>query len=390
MKKITAAILGGFLSILLHANASAQSDEFKYQGNLVFNGQPANGSYDFEFRLFSTFVGGTQIGSTATHTGVQVTNGNFVVSLLFDDGFDGTTRYLDISVRPAGSGSYTALTPRTLIGTTPYAMRSTYALVAQSAVSAETAVSAQTAAFAENAGSAITAGSADVATNATNAGTASNALALGGLAPNQYVLTNDPRLTDTRPPAPGSTNYIHNGTTQQPASNFNISGNGLIGGNLTVGGNISVASSTRYFAIPGGAFQPLNSNMAFAKDFFVEGTGTIGSAANFIAHLNLPHGATVTSFTVFAIDENGSEDMIVEIMRHSTSSLVNNTTIASIITSGSSSNPREFSDTSITNPVVDNQNFLYSIRANWTVPSVGTDMLLMGVRVTYVVNNPLP
>ncbi|MDM7921572.1 MAG: hypothetical protein QUS14_04660, partial [Pyrinomonadaceae bacterium] len=139
MKKITAAILGVFLSLLLHAGASAQSDEFTYQGNLVFNGQPANGSYDFEFRLFSSFVGGTQIGTTQTHKGIQVTNGNVVVSLLFEDGFDGSTRYLDISVRPAGSGSYAALTPRTFIATTPYAMRSTNAFQAANATTAETA-----------------------------------------------------------------------------------------------------------------------------------------------------------------------------------------------------------------------------------------------------------
>ncbi|MEO8041472.1 MAG: hypothetical protein ABI646_02580, partial [Acidobacteriota bacterium] len=49
---------------------------------------------------------------------------------------------------------------------------------------------------------------------------------LGGTLASQYVLTNDPRLSDARAPAAGSTNYIQNTTSVQPAGNFNISGSG--------------------------------------------------------------------------------------------------------------------------------------------------------------------
>ena len=44
-------------------------------------------------------------------------------------------------------------------------------------------------------------------------------------------------------PAPGSPNYIQNGTSQQSSANFNISGNGTLGGNLAA--NV-VSSSTTY------------------------------------------------------------------------------------------------------------------------------------------------
>lgn len=153
------------MMISITLNGYSQSDEFKYQGNLVFNGQPASGNFDFEFRVFSSSVGGTQFGNVEEKNNVQVTNGVFTVSLLFEDTFDGSPRFLEIRVRPAGSGAFTTLTPRELIATTPYAWRSVNAFQAQNAVNAETAA---TATFAENAASALTAGSADVATTAGN------------------------------------------------------------------------------------------------------------------------------------------------------------------------------------------------------------------------------
>lgn len=58
---------------------------------------------------------------------------------------------------------------------------------------------------------------------------------LGGVPADQYVKTDDPRLTDGGPPAPGSNNYVQNTTTQQPDVSFNIGGDGLIGGAVGIG-----------------------------------------------------------------------------------------------------------------------------------------------------------
>ncbi len=76
--------------------------------------------------------------------------------------------------------------------------------------------------------------------NATNAATANNSTQLGGIAANQYVRTTDSRLTDARNPLPGSANYIQNSSSPQPASNFNITGNGTVG-SLNSNGAISFA-----------------------------------------------------------------------------------------------------------------------------------------------------
>src|SRR3989442_4726671 len=161
-----------------------------------------------QFKLYDTAtVGtGTQIGSTITKSTVMVTSGVFTVDLDFgSSAFPGAGRFLGIAVRATGSlNPYTELAPRQPVTSTPYAVRSA---------------------------------------NATAADTATNATQLGGVAANQYVLTSDSRLTDSRSPTPGSSNYIQNTTSAQAGSNFNISGNGTAGGTLTA--NV-VNAATQY------------------------------------------------------------------------------------------------------------------------------------------------
>jgi hypothetical protein len=169
--------LAFLLYLAASTTASAQSSAFTYQGKLTDHGSPADGFYDFEFRLFDAVEGGTQKGTTLTRTGVEVTNGTFSVQLEFAgclDCFDGGARFLEVSVRPAGGGSYPLLTPRQLLTSTPYAIK------------------------------------------------ALDAAQLGGQT---------------------ASGFIQNTTTQQGATNFNISGNGTIGGTLS--GNV-VNAATQY------------------------------------------------------------------------------------------------------------------------------------------------
>lgn len=96
---------------------------FTFQGKLTDGGVPANGLYDFEFKLYDDLNFGEQVGSTITQGDVTVTGGLFTVQLDFGDVFDGTTLFLDIGVRPGASvGAYTALTPRQPLSPTPYAI----------------------------------------------------------------------------------------------------------------------------------------------------------------------------------------------------------------------------------------------------------------------------
>jgi hypothetical protein len=173
-KSIAYQLLASISLLALIAGAAlAQASSFTYQGRLTESTKPADGLYDMQFKLFDTpTVGtGTQQGATITNSTVQVTNAVFAVELDFGAGvFDGSPRFLEISVRSTGSPDpYTVLAPRQPISATPYAIRSA---------------------------------------------TAANAILLGGVA---------------------AGGFIQNGTTQQPGTSFNISGDGTLAGTLSAG-----------------------------------------------------------------------------------------------------------------------------------------------------------
>ncbi len=186
----------------------AQSTVFTYQGKLTDASLPANGNYDFEFKLFDTAtVGtGTQQGATVTKDAVAVTAGIITVQLDFGAGvFSGPPRFLEIGVRQAGSpNTYTLLVPRQPVTSTPYAVRSLNSSVADTLSSA--CVGCVT---------------------STQVGSVAGSTVTG-------------QIPTASLPA-GSGNYVQNTTSPQAASNFNISGNGTAGGTLT--GNIVNATT---------------------------------------------------------------------------------------------------------------------------------------------------
>lgn len=96
---------------------------FSYQGSLLDGGNPANGQYDFTFRLFDAPLGGAQVSSPITLTSQPVSDGLFTVSLDFgSSAFQGDARWLETGVRPSGGGGFTILTPRQPLTPAPYAL----------------------------------------------------------------------------------------------------------------------------------------------------------------------------------------------------------------------------------------------------------------------------
>ena len=167
------------LALLLASVAQAQTTVFSYQGRLTDAGNPANGNYDLQYKLFDALSGGTQQGSTAVRHPVAVSAGVFNVTLDFGQTFFAARapRFLEIGVRPAGSvNPYTVLSPRQPVNSTRYAIQ------------------------------------------------ALNAQQLGGVEATSFLTT-----------GAAETNFIRNTTTTQANTNFNISGSGTIGGNLGVG-----------------------------------------------------------------------------------------------------------------------------------------------------------
>jgi formylglycine-generating enzyme required for sulfatase activity len=105
--------------------ASAQSTAFTYQGHLMDGGASANGNYDIQFTLKNALTLGATVGTPQAVSPVAAVNGIFTVTLDFGSApFDGSDRWVELGVRPAGSvAAYTVLAPRQRLTATPYALR---------------------------------------------------------------------------------------------------------------------------------------------------------------------------------------------------------------------------------------------------------------------------
>ena len=104
------------------STAHAQGSAFTYQGRLNNNAAPANGSYDFRFRLASDPNGNTYVGSPVQATGVSVSNGLFLATLDFGGAFTGGNYWLEVDVKTNSAVGYTVLSPLQGVTPTPYAV----------------------------------------------------------------------------------------------------------------------------------------------------------------------------------------------------------------------------------------------------------------------------
>jgi hypothetical protein len=195
-KNLINAIFTAIVLIAVTGSAVAQNQEsiipetqaaqsMTYQGRLLNAGSPANGNYDFEFKI--TNASGTVL-QTIEALGVPVVNGIFTARFLVSISTFAANggENLSVGVRQLPTDPYTPLAPAQPVSGTPVAFKAHYA---------------------------------------TQAAIATNASMLNGLTSDQFALTNDPRMSDARDPLPGNASYIQNGTTLQ-AAGFNISGVG--------------------------------------------------------------------------------------------------------------------------------------------------------------------
>ena len=131
------AVMGAFA-----AAASPLGTAFTYQGRLTDDGTPANGSYDFWFKLYDADSGGVQVGPTTVLNAQPVSNGLFTVALDFGgNAFTGGDRWLDIYVHNSTNDPWDGwawLSPRQPLTAAPYALYASQAASAANAASAVT------------------------------------------------------------------------------------------------------------------------------------------------------------------------------------------------------------------------------------------------------------
>ena len=236
--------LASMLLILLFClSVNGQTTAFTYQGRISDGGNPANGNFQMQFKLFDAVSGGTQIGPTLNDVAVTAANGVFSAQLDFGSApFSGADRWLEVAVRRNSGESYVALAPRTQLLPAPYAVRSLNSAAADGLA----------------------------------------ASCVGCVTSGQIASVNGSAVTGTIPvvsvPA-GSANYIQNTTSQQGATNFNIGGNGTAGGVLS--GN--VVNAATQFNLGGSRILSSPGNNLFA--------GTVAGEANTTGNSNAFFGS---------------------------------------------------------------------------------------------------
>jgi len=106
---------------------SPANSTITYQGRLALNGLAVNEDCEIVFSLYDAAIGGNliaQVGSASLPRVVNIRKGLFTQPLDFGaSAFNGSERWLEIAVRPAGAGGpYSVLTPRQCVTPTPYAL----------------------------------------------------------------------------------------------------------------------------------------------------------------------------------------------------------------------------------------------------------------------------
>lgn len=189
--------------------ASGQGTAFTYQGKLNNGVSTASGTYNLQFTLYSTNIGGIPAAEPVTNTGVSITNGLFTVTIDFGSGvWNGETNWLEIGVESNGVSGFTTLAPRQQLTPTPYAITAANVLggglsagVYGNAVALSNPANQFTGSYAGN-GAGLSNVAGTLAAQ-TVAGTSVQA------APNTaYLLTNNSLVTVTLPLAPNPGDVI--------------------------------------------------------------------------------------------------------------------------------------------------------------------------------------
>ena len=189
------------------------------------------------------------------------------------------------------------------------------------------------------------------------------------------------------------------GTTFTEHVRIEASGTLRTQGDVVVGGNLSLPTTTRWVTLLPAKFAPRRD----LADVVVLGNETgylalssvpapppgLGGIAT--AQLDLPQGAVVQSFSARLLDQSSGSNLDVYLRRQALNDSGGGwNDLATVGTSGFSSQVQTLSDTTIQNATVDNQTYVYYVKASFDYVLPTTDLRLHNVQVVYTVASPLP
>ena len=279
----------GFVLVFLTASAAfGQGNAFSFQGRLNDGTNPANGSYDLQFRLYDAIAGGTQIGAVVARPNTTLINGVFSVALDFGaTAFNNPNSiFIEIAVRPNGNpNAYTILGPRQQLTVVPFSVRAANAPNADNATNAQNSVNATN------------------AQNSVNATTATNSLSLGGVTAGNYLQTNGngSQLSNVNAVTATTANNSLNlgGFTPSSYARFNITNTGDLRttGNLTITGNAEITGNTTF---TGNAIHSAGAN-GFVKMMLVFEGGNITRCYNAVTNASTVNCGLIVTQPAFGI-----------------------------------------------------------------------------------------
>jgi hypothetical protein len=345
---------------------------FTYQGRLINNDTPVNGTCDLKFTLYDdNQLSPGVVDGPVENSNVTVSDGYLATRVDFgSDAFTGEGRQLGVDVRcPAGSGNYTPLSGLVTLDAAPYAHSLRPGAVISST---DTALNVSTSA---------TAGSALNAQVTTSSG---NAAAVYG----------------TSSSTGGAGLSGRNSSNGYGVYGFSSSGHGVHGqanppdgygiyseGNAYVEGELFWEPKTSYVSIAPAAFIPESDSTLYAN----EGDSLQNQSASgewFAAPVQLPHGATVTKLQVAWRDASDTEANVYLRRRSMNDLTAPFETLAQVTSVGSLIGPQQgvWSDDSIDNAPIDNASYIYYLEAGMQDGS--EDIQLKGVIIVYEITEP--
>lgn len=147
-------------------------------------------------------------------------------------------------------------------------------------------------------------------------------------------------------------------------------------------GRISLSAAS-FMAEDTAASDRVNFNSAGV--LYLNGGG--GETPRFYAPLQLPDGATITSFTL-DFWQNGISETITAKLRRTSFASAGGNTIGEVVSSDQGGIGASVTDTSITAPTIDNDNYAYLIEADFSDANQGVNLRLVGIEVTYTFTEP--